>query len=210
MTMRIRLAFSKTSAMRFTSHLDLQRALERTFRRARLPIAYTQGFSPHARINLACALPLGFTSEGEFADVWLEQDLSSDIIITSLQQAAPPGIVFNVLTFPAANEASLQSRVRSAEYTARFAEYITDLSERVNNLLVAPTLPRQRRGKIYDLRPLIESLLIVETDKPIAQELFMRLCAREGMTGRPEEVLDQLHINPHTSNIQRVKLFFEE
>jgi len=210
MTMRIRLAFSKTSAMRFTSHLDLQRALERTFRRARLPIAYTQGFSPHARINLACALPLGFTSEGEIADVWLEQDLSSDIIITSLQQAAPPGIVFNVLTFPAANEASLQSRVRSAEYTARFAEYITDLSERVNNLLVAPTLPRQRRGKIYDLRPLIESLLIVETDKPIAQELFMRLCAREGMTGRPEEVLDQLHINPHTSNIQRVKLFFEE
>ena len=46
--------FSKTDAMRYTGHLDLHRAWERTFRRAGLPLAYTQGFSPHPRINLAC------------------------------------------------------------------------------------------------------------------------------------------------------------
>ena len=62
--------------MRFTGHLDLHRAWERTFRRAGLPLAYSQGFNPHPRLNLASALPLGFTSEGEVIDVWLEQDLA--------------------------------------------------------------------------------------------------------------------------------------
>jgi radical SAM-linked protein len=44
--------------MRYTGHLDLHRAWERTFRRARLPLAYSQGFHPQPRLNLACALPL--------------------------------------------------------------------------------------------------------------------------------------------------------
>jgi radical SAM-linked protein len=71
--MRLRITFAKTEAMRFTGHLDLHRTWERCFRRARLPLAYTQGFNPHPRLNLAAALPLGFTSQGEMIDAWLEQ-----------------------------------------------------------------------------------------------------------------------------------------
>src|SRR5512139_3345190 len=90
--MRIRIIFSKTDAMRFTGHLDLHRTWERLVRRAGLPLAYTQGYSPHPRINLASALPLGFTSDCEVVDIWLEVEMPSGEVRLALTQAAPPGI----------------------------------------------------------------------------------------------------------------------
>ncbi len=91
---RYRLRFHKTEAMRFTGHLDLHRALERTIRRSGLPLAYTRGFSPHPRLQLAAALPLGFVSRAEVADLWLEQPLAAPDVLSRLQAAAPPGMDF--------------------------------------------------------------------------------------------------------------------
>ena len=88
--MRVRITFSKTPAMRYTGHLDLHRAWERAFRRAGLPLAYSQGFHPGPRLNLACALPLGFTSECEIVDAWLDGDLALSEIETALTGALPP------------------------------------------------------------------------------------------------------------------------
>ena len=62
---RYRMVFSKMQPLRYIGHLDLMRAWEHTFRRANVPIAYTQGYHPHPRVNLGAALPLGFTSECE-------------------------------------------------------------------------------------------------------------------------------------------------
>ena len=87
--MRLRIGFAKNDLMRFTGHLDLHRSWERIFRRAGLPLAYTQGFSPHPRINLASALPLGFTSEAELVDVWLEAELPLDEIARTLTARYP-------------------------------------------------------------------------------------------------------------------------
>ena len=72
--MRIRVTFSKTYHMRYTSHLDVHRTWERTLRRARLPLAYSQGFNPRPKINLAAALPLGFTSDCEIVEFWLDEE----------------------------------------------------------------------------------------------------------------------------------------
>ncbi|HLE27799.1 MAG TPA: TIGR03936 family radical SAM-associated protein, partial [Anaerolineales bacterium] len=69
---RLRLTFAKTAAMKFSGHLDLHKTWERTLRRARLPLAYSQGFNPQPRLQLASALPLGFTSECEVLDAWME------------------------------------------------------------------------------------------------------------------------------------------
>jgi len=90
--MRLRITFAKTDAMRFTSHLDLHKTWERTLRRANLPLAYSQGFNPHPHINLASALPLGFTGEAEVVDIWLDQTLLVPQIASDLERAAPPGI----------------------------------------------------------------------------------------------------------------------
>ena len=70
---RIRISFSKTEAMRFTGHLDLILTWERTFRRADLPLSYSEGFNPRPVINLAAPLPLGFISTAEIGDFWLSE-----------------------------------------------------------------------------------------------------------------------------------------
>jgi radical SAM-linked protein len=77
---RYRMEYAKTRALRFIGHLDMLRVWERTFRRARLPLAHTLGFHPHPRMNIGAALPLGFTSDCELIDFWLECELDSDQI----------------------------------------------------------------------------------------------------------------------------------
>ena len=71
--MRLRIYFIKNQQMRYTSHLDLHRAWERAFRRADLPLAYSEGFSPRPVLNIAAPLPLGFMSTSEIGDFWLHE-----------------------------------------------------------------------------------------------------------------------------------------
>ena len=71
--MRLRITFSKSGALRYTGHLDLHSLWERTVRRAGLPLAYTQGFHPGPKIQLASALPLGFVGRAEIVDMWINE-----------------------------------------------------------------------------------------------------------------------------------------
>src|SRR3972149_1948092 len=89
---RFRIRFAKSEAMRFTSHLDLHRPGERTFRRAGLPLAYSHGFNPQPKINIGAALPLGCLSQGDLIDVWLESEVDPLQVESSLRLASPPGI----------------------------------------------------------------------------------------------------------------------
>ncbi len=203
--MRIQIAFAKTEAMRYTGHLDLQRTWERTLRRARLPLAYTQGFKPHPRINLPAALPLGYTSEAELVEVWLQHDLPLDEIESALREAFPPGLQLKEIRLTDERAPKLQKRIRAAEYRVMFTSPAeAALQERVEELLAAPTLPRERRGKEYDLRPLIDGLRLVDDCT-----LWMRLTARPGATGRPDEVLLALGVDPHKTRIHRTALVIE-
>lgn len=201
--LRIRITFSKTNAMRYTGHLDLHRAWERTFRRAGLPIAYSQGFHPQPKLALAAALPLGFTSECELADVKLERDISLSELQSALERAVPPGIIVHNLSVVDERSPALQTQVRSAVYRITLLDPVPDLSTRVADLLDAGTLPRQRRSKSYDLRPLVEDLQVVAENT-----LAVQLAAREGATGRPEEVLAVLDIPPEAARVHRLKLIF--
>ena len=207
--MRLRIHFSKTVEMRYTGHLDLHRTWERTFRRANLPLAYSQGFHPQPRINLAAALPLGFTSQGEIADIWLEQSLPLDEIEAALEPALPPGL--RLLTLEQIDERlpTLQSQVKSAEYEVTLLDANNQLDGSVKDLLSAESLPRERRGKSYDLRPLIEDLQRLPDDAQGRPRLFMRLAARSGATGRPEELLAALNIPSQAARVHRTCLLFE-
>jgi len=207
--MRLRMTFCKNQAMRYTGHLDVQRALERTFRRARLPLAYSQGFSPHAKINLAAPLPLGFTSEGEVTDFWLEEDheISASEVHSQLEDTLPPGLEIVHLERIEDNKPSLQSSVTAAEYRLTSPEFTPNIIRSINDLLGREHILRTRRHKEYDLRPLI---LSISTVLPEDGALFLMMClsATEGKTGRPEEVLDTLQITPQRVLIHRTKLIF--
>ena len=204
---RYRIRFAKTEAMRFTGHLDLHRAWERTFRRADLPLAYSQGFSPHPRIQLAAALPLGMLGEAELLDVWLEQAIDPGELLERARRAAPPGIAVVDVQLADPKEASLQQQVEAALFEATPGETIspTELDARVARLVSQPSIERQRRGKTYDLRPLI---LEIEAggDPASAPSLRMTLTARESATGRPEEVMAALDLDPAIARITRRKL----
>ena len=208
--MRLRITFSKSGALRYTGHLDLQSLWERTVRRAGLPLAYTQGFHPGPKIQLASALPLGFIGRAEIVDLWIndpgDQGLSSCKEI--LQAAAPPGLGINSVEIVELHSPTLQRQVLSAEYEIFLLEEV-DLPGLVNGisaLLAASSLMRERRGKTYDLRPLVESLELLSGEGSGSIRLHMRLAAREAATGRPEEVLGALGIPFETARIERTGL----
>ena len=204
--MRIRLTFHKTAAMRYTGHLDLQRAWERLFRRARLPLAYSSGFHPQARLNLACALPLGFTSQCELLDAWLISPQPLETILTALVEAAPPGIEIIHLEEITERLPALQTQVTAAVFTITLLDFIPDLDGRVNNLINSPSLPRVRRGKDYNLRPLVEAIALLPLDEDGHQRIHLQLSAREASTGRPEEVLAVLDIALVSTRVHRTAL----
>jgi len=196
--------------MRYTSHLDLYRTWERTLRRANLPLSYSQGFKPHPRLNLASALPLGFTSQAEVVDVWLENDAPIDELERILVRALPPGLQVEQIRQVELQAPGLQVKLVAAEYLVTLLQPYPDLDTRLREVLSAINLPRERRGKTYDLRPLIQDIQRPADDENGCQRIFMRLSARESATGRPEEVLLCANIDPLSARIHRSRLIFAD
>jgi radical SAM-linked protein len=203
--LRIRIQYAKTEPLRYTGNLDIHKIWERTLRRARLPIAYSQGFHPQPKLNQACPLPLGITSQAELIDVWLDVDTLPEDIVTTIAAAAPPGIEIQSIDVAELNAPALQTQTVSTVYAATLKVDIPreELAARVDEILGSTELPRQRRGKSYNLRPLIEDLQLTEE-----HTLVMQLAAREGATGRPEEVLDQLGLRLEDTRLERTALTF--
>jgi radical SAM-linked protein len=205
---RIRLYYAKTEPLRYTSNLDMQKIWERTLRRADLPIVYSQGFHPQPRLHQAAPLPLGITSDAEIIDAWLADDITISEIETALQNSLPPGIEIHKLEIVPLNSPNLQVCIESSDYIALLPNSTTpdELLSQVEVLLSATTLLRQRREKTYDLRPLILELKI----NPVGGHpvLHMRLSTRESATGRPDEVLHALGVDPLACKIHRVALHF--
>jgi len=230
---RIRVTFAKQGALRYTGHLDLHKIWERAARRADLPLAYSQGFHPQPKLQLAAALPLGFSSRCELLDMRIEGQVDIPTLPGRLQAAVPPGL--KILNVEEVDESGppLQTQVVAAEYEVLLPDEVDEnaLTHSIAALFAAESLPRERRGKAYDLRPLIEELTIPLSVPPFspfrisgkgeiqsgenggkirAGVLFMRLTAREGATGRPEEVLAALGIEYEGTRIERTKLIFKE
>jgi radical SAM-linked protein len=90
--MKIRVKFKKDQEVRFISHLNLAKTLKQAVSRAGLPIAYSHGFNPHQKISLCHPLPLGMTSESEFADLVLTEKIGTDEVKKRLNEKLPRGI----------------------------------------------------------------------------------------------------------------------
>lgn len=208
--MRARITFSKQGALRYTGHLDLHRLWERAMRRAELPLAYSLGFHPQPKISIASALPLGFSSLGEVLDVRFSEELSAHEIASRLKDNLPRDIQVTNIESVDERAPALQTLVRSAEYQVQLTEPVdgSELKRKLEELLLAESLPRERRGKFYDLRPLIE-LLDLQTDANGKHCIYMTLSARDGATGRPDEVLNVLGIEPEYTRVERTRLIFE-
>ena len=208
---RIRVSYTKGPSLRFTGHLDLQRLWERLLRRSRLPVRYSQGFHPRARLNLASALPLGFVSEAELLDFWMDTPVPISEIQEKLNQAAPPGLGIKSVQSVHLSADALQSQMHASEYKVTFfdPQDPEELEEKIQTLLSKKEVIRRRRKKTYDLRPLIFDLEVTRfaDGEP---GLTMSLLAEPGATGRPDEVLDELGYPNTDYLVCRTKLILSE
>lgn len=95
----IRINFKKGSAVKYISHLDLNRLMIRAFNRAKLPVYYTEGFNPHPYIVFAQPLSVGFTGENELMDIHITEKMDFTTVKDALNRAMPEGIFINDVYF---------------------------------------------------------------------------------------------------------------
>jgi radical SAM-linked protein len=171
--MRIRIRFTKTGKIRWTSHRDLARVWERVIRRIGLPVAYSQGFSPHPKLHFGLALSTGHESVAEFIDIDLDE--TSDRMPTEADLAALPpvitaalpiGLEVTGLAIIPSSSTSLQQAVESCEWDIEIRNVApTDVVRAVDRVLAADelTITRQRKGKDVtdDVRPYVLELAVV-------------------------------------------------
>lgn len=115
-TVRIIAAFLKNKEISYISHLDVQRSLQRAFRRADLPLAYTNGFNPHPRLSFATALATGFSSDAEWIDVILEEDITVESFLSRVNACLPDGIRFHTAYIADDSIDTLSKLLTSARY----------------------------------------------------------------------------------------------
>lgn len=121
---KYRIRFSKDGTAKFLSHLDLLRIFTRCGRRTGLDIVYSQGFNPHAELVFSAPLPLGMTSDAEYADICLGSETDERMLLETLQSSLPEGIRPLKIKRIAQGEPSVMKPVAFARYAlvVRFEE----------------------------------------------------------------------------------------
>jgi radical SAM-linked protein len=166
---RVRIRFAKHGKVRFTSHRDVARIWERALRRAGIPIAYTEGFSPRPKLSFGLALSTGHESHGEYLDVALReapQPVAVERLPALLGPVLPAGIdVQSAVGLPAGAD-SLQQVVTSCTWHIEVGDVTPpDAATAVARALAAPelTLTRERKGQTVtdDVRPAILDLRLL-------------------------------------------------
>ena len=114
--MKLRAKYSKMESSRFLSHLELMKAMERAFRRAKVPLAFSEGFNPHPKISYASALSVGIASRGEYLDL----ELSAQIDLPDFKDRTNDCLVKGIEIL---DVKEIKDKVKSLTATIERAEY---------------------------------------------------------------------------------------
>jgi radical SAM-linked protein len=188
---RVRVRYRKQGRLRFISAIDVGRVWERSLRRADLPIAYSEGFSPHPKVSFTDALPLGSDSTGEYAELTFAGPIDLPSAVRALNAAFPEGM--DVLTaVPVEDGApkfskSLQASVWDVTYPDG-----TDPASAVEQAGASTVLvvPRERKGEAVDvdIRPALAHLSSSGTCVRVTVHHADHLPAAVSVAIRPSEV----------------------
>ena len=211
---RLRIRFSRGDELKFISHLDIIRLCERALRRAHIPLAYSEGFSPHPRISLAAPLSVGTTSEAELMDVTVANRVSPHWFAAAAGQQLPAGMAIRDVYPIAPSVPSLQSQVRFAEYEVdvETEKNAAEVDAEISHLLALESLPwhhyRDTGRRDYDLRALIDDVRL-EGPEEGGYAIYMRLRCDSGGSGRPEQVAAALGFPDYPRTIRRTRLILD-
>ncbi|MDP9335486.1 MAG: TIGR03936 family radical SAM-associated protein [Actinomycetota bacterium] len=196
----VRLRYTKLGKIRWISHRDVARALERAFRIAQLPLAFSEGFSPRPRVSFGLALSTGHESEAEYVDLVLAEAVDLDALASRLNGGLPEGIDVVGAVALADRAPALQEAVTCVEWRVDVARGdLTEvdparLREEIDAALAMPSLmaTRHRKGRevVEDVRPVIRRITVCggssATALPAVVEMEMSTQPRGA---KPGEVL---------------------
>jgi len=208
---RLRITFSRGEEVKYITHLDIMRLWERALRRAGIPIAYSQGFSPHPKISIAAPLPIGVTSDSELMDIQLRRRISPYFFMKAVSAQLPAGIDLLRVEQVALTLPSLQSQMRQAEYRVELKtdKGAQEVEDAIHSFLAAKEFPWQHERdtgiRRYDIRSLVHDLWLIGWHES-GCTLGMRLRTDSTATGRPEQVTLALGFPNRPTSIHRTKL----
>jgi len=189
----MRVRYAKRGRLRFTSHRDFGRALERALVRARLPVAYSSGFNPHPRISYANAAPTGAATEAEYLEIGLTQAAEPDEVRRRLDEALPAGL--DVVDVVVAGTGALADRLEASRWTIRLPGVpVSRSTTAVEAFLAAETIEVERltkRGvRAFDCRDAVERLAVYADTASGEECAILDLVVRHGTpVVRPDDVL---------------------
>ena len=200
---RIRIRYAKRGPLRFTSHRDFARAFERALRRAAVPIAFSQGFTPHPKISYASAAPTGVGSEAEYLEIGLQAEVDPAQLRLALDEALSPGL--DVLEAVPAGEGSLADRIDASRWRVELPSVDPAVAEAaVQSFLAAGEVLVERMTKqgrrSFDARAAVTHIAVTEqSDLPsgafAAPCAIIDLVVRQVTPAvRPDDVLSGLRV----------------
>ena len=169
----IRVKYKKEDEMIFISHLDLQRLLQRAFRRAKINLSYSEGFNPHPKMSYGNALALGVESQGEYVDIEIEDDIEVKEFLERINEQLPDGIKFIKGQEIDPKTPSLSSIIVYGEYIFNIDLEVPLSKEfvksRVLNFVKSKEIiitKKNKKGKKVevDIRPMIRNFDLVSLD----------------------------------------------
>lgn len=190
--MRYLIKFTKEANIKFISHLDLMRTIQKIIRRSGLPVEYSKGFNPHMSLSLAQPLSVGVYSSGEYMDVVLSEERDPEEIINKLNECTASGIKFinakgieiipNVKRLPQA-----MALIDAARYTIKI-EYndISKFEEELKAFLDKEEwvmLKKSKKGeKEVDIKPLVHELKYWTVDNEAVFNILISSGSREHLS----------------------------
>lgn len=220
-----RFRFEKKGELQFISHLDLSHAFERAARRARVPLAFTQGFHPHPKIAFATALSVGTTSEAEYVDIETASQVPIGDLMEALNKSLPAGMTLTAGVVASPSAKSLMASVCVASYRVGLSVDGLGRSEVLaacEALLAREAVPVRKKTKSgvkeVDLRPLISALEVSTAHSapgaPVEVTMLLA-CGSNGMA-KPEDVVEALKqdgmlgAQPRLTSCHRTGLYQEK
>ena len=196
---KLRLRYAKRTRLRFSSHRDFQRALERALRRAAVPMAYSAGFSPHPKVSYANAAPTGAASEAEYVEISLTQRCDPESVRAAIDAALPPGL--DIVEVVEAGPGALADRLtgsvwsvllpRSDDTEVRHAvrAFLAEDSVEVHRILKNGRRALDARAAVVALEVAVDDTNSGPSPEPVLHLVLRHLTP----SVRPDDVLAGLH-----------------
>lgn len=208
---RYLIKYNKGAAIKFVSHLDMMRNIQRTFKRSGLPTSYSQGFNPHMKLSIAQPLSVGVYSEGEYMDVEFDEEVAEAEIRNRFNAVAPEDIkIIDVLKIDKKYyddgkkiEQSMAA-VMEAKYSIKMKyKDTTKLTEELENELKKAewmTLKKSKSGeKMVNIRPMVKKFAYTIENNVLNIDALVACGSRENLS--PELICNYLKDNTLNANL---------